>query len=239
MLTLCSGLYGQAKQDLQEQFESFTCEDAYVLQYKLIPPTTIEEGTEYPLVLCLHGMGGGTHAEAVLAKRKTDPCFVLVPRIDSKEMSWTWNRTLGMPYVFEAIDAFVKQYPIDTDRIYVTGQSMGGRGAWGAIAMRPDFFAAAVPVCGGWKTEDATKIKDIPVWVFHGDADAVVPVKFSREMVKAIQDVGGKPKYTEFEGVNHNSWVNAYDTEELWEWMFAQRLPEKEEKPALSSDNTK
>jgi predicted peptidase len=201
----------------------FTGTEGHALDYRLEPPREFEEGARYPLVLCLHGVGGGTQAGRVLSKRQPEPCFVLVPSVRTKEFSWAGRRIKAMPTVLELIDDLVQRLPIDPDRIYVTGQSMGGQGTWGAIAARPDFFAAAVPVCGGWQTSDAERIKHVPVWVFHGDADKVVPTRYSREMVEALRSVGGTPKYTEYPGVSHNSWTRAYDTEALWTWLFEQR----------------
>ena len=66
------------------------------------------------------------------------------------------------------------------------------------------------------------------MWIFHGDVDKVVPAQYSRDMVKALRDAGGKPRYTEYEGVGHNSWINAYASDELWIWLFKQRRSEIE-----------
>ena len=100
---------------------------------------------------------------------------------------------------------------------------MGGVGTFGAISLRPDFFAAAIPIAGGWDHSDASKIKHLPIWVFHGDSDKVVPTKYSQEMVAALKKAGGNPQYTEFKGVSHDSWNRTYDSEETWEWLFKQR----------------
>jgi predicted peptidase len=100
---------------------------------------------------------------------------------------------------------------------------MGGFGSFGAVALSPQTFAAAIPICGGWAPGDAAKMKDVALWVFHGDADGTVPVERSRSMVEALKQAGGSPKYTEFPGVGHNSWSKAYALPETWEWLFAQR----------------
>ena len=204
---------------------AYTCADGYRLRYTLASPDEIIEGDRYPLVLCLHGAGGGTEAPKALERRDGPPCFVLAPSVPPKEFSWTDRRRNGIPYALELIDALIERLPIDRDRIYVTGQSMGGFGTFGAIAARPDFFAAAVPICGGWKPADAPGLKDVPIWVFHGDADTVIPVRYSREMVTALRDAGGEPRYTEYPGVGHNAWVRAYESDETWAWLFSQRRP--------------
>ena len=94
---------------------------------------------------------------------------------------------------------------------------MGGSapGAWPLRS--PDKWAAIVPICGGGDTKQAAKIKDIPCWCFHGDADKAVNVEGSRKMIAALKEAGGQPKYTEYPGVGHNSWDQAYGTDELYE----------------------
>jgi predicted peptidase len=96
-------------------------------------------------------------------------------------------------------------------------------GTWSLGIKHPDRFAALVPICGRGATSEAGKIARIPVWCFHGEADRVVPVQGSRDMIAAIREAGGEPKYTEYPGVEHNSWNPAYDTEELYQWMLDQK----------------
>lgn len=112
---------------------------------------------------------------------------------------------------------------IDPDRLYITGLSMGGFGTWDAIQRKPDLFAAAVPICGGGDVSKASHITKIPIWVFHGAEDNLVNPKWSRDMVEAIKRAGGNPKYTEYPGVGHHSWVPAYSDPELFEWLFSQK----------------
>jgi predicted peptidase len=87
----------------------------------------------------------------------------------------------------------------------------------------PDTFAAAMPVCGGGDSSAADVIKNIPIWVFHGDKDGAVKPKRSRDMVAALWQVNGKVKYTEYEGVGHNSWEPTYANEDVLKWLFAQK----------------
>ena len=113
-------------------------------------------------------------------------------------------------------------YRIDPDRVALTGVSMGGQGTWSLAAAEPDLWSAIVPICHGWKPNQAARLKDLPCWCFHGDADAVIPEQ-SREMVRAIQEAGGKPLYQEFIGVDHNHCADhAYALPELYEWLLLQ-----------------
>ena len=113
-----------------------------------------------------------------------------------------------------------KEFNTDKKRTYLTGLSMGGYGTWSLAAAFPDRWAAIAPVCGGGDPKSADKIKDIPCWCFHGGADPVVKPAQSTAMIDALKKVGGKPKYTEYEGVGHNSWDKAYGTDELYTWLL-------------------
>jgi predicted peptidase len=130
---------------------------------------------------------------------------------------------IGARLAFEIIDGLLATLPIDPARIYVTGHSMGGAGAWHMIAQRPRFFAAAAPVCGHPLPATAAAVKDVPIWNFHGDADEVEPVSSSRVMIDALRKAGGKPRHTEYPGVGHNVFMWAYTEPALVEWVFAQR----------------
>lgn len=114
---------------------------------------------------------------------------------------------------------------IDEKRIYVTGWSMGGFATWDLLMRRPALFAAGVPVCGGADDTKAGLITHIPVWVFHGSADTTVKTIRSRNIVEALRKAGGTPKYTEYEGVAHDSWQRAYAEAELLPWLFSQQRP--------------
>ncbi|MEM1296595.1 MAG: hypothetical protein AAGH89_14605 [Verrucomicrobiota bacterium] len=102
------------------------------------------------------------------------------------------------------------------------GLSMGGFGTWDAMQRRPDYWAAAVPICGGGDVELAKSIAHIPTWIWHGDEDGAIKVRRSRDMVAALKAAGGKPIYSELAGVGHNVWENCWASDELWEWLFAQ-----------------
>ncbi|HYI09590.1 MAG TPA: prolyl oligopeptidase family serine peptidase [Thermoanaerobaculia bacterium] len=143
-----------------------------------------------------------------------------------------------------ALDASVKEFNGDPDRVYLTGLSLGGFGVWHLALAHPDRFAALVPICGGvvpagsatsvrqspltTHAKDphaftAQKLKHIPTWIFHGADDPVVVPEASRKIHEALKAVGGDVRYTEYEGAGHNSWDRAYGEEQLWMWLLAQR----------------
>jgi predicted peptidase len=122
----------------------------------------------------------------------------------------------------ELIESAMKDLAVDPKRIYITGLSMGGYGVWDLLARRSELFAAATPVCGGADEATAEKIKRIPVWAFHGAKDTAVKPVRSQRMIAALQKAGGKPKYTEYPDVGHNSWDNAYKDPKFYQWLFDQ-----------------
>jgi predicted peptidase len=215
------------------------------LLYGWLAPLAPKPGEKYPLVICLHGSGGNCVGSGVLvrqAMREKYPTFVMVPKAESP---FVWARTdllnrrksntespEKLPILIEALQSLLKTEAIDPARVYVTGQSLGGIGSWAAIARHPEIFAAAVPICGAWKVEDVPKMKPVPVWAFHGAEDNTVPTHFSQELTAALTKAGGTVKYTEYPGVGHGSWTQAYDDTEMWAWLFAQKKgsPAKQDK---------
>lgn len=127
--------------------------------------------------------------------------------------------------VDKLIDSFSRTPQVNPKKIYLGGLSMGGMGTFEMLWRKPKFFAAAFPICGGG---DPKKVKvyakKFPVWVFHGDSDSVVPVSNSRLMVNKLNAAGGNVKYSEYAGVGHDSWTNAFAEPELLEWLFEQEL---------------
>jgi len=128
-----------------------------------------------------------------------------------------------MAMAMAVLDKSLKTLPIDKRRVYLTGLSMGGFGSWELAMRRPNLFAAVAPVCGGGDETQAARLKNIPIWAAHGDADTVVwPVR-TRAMVDAIKKNGGNVEYTEYPGVGHNSWTPFYsDPEGVIPWLFRQ-----------------
>lgn len=186
--------------------------------------------------------GGAMFASEGFAKRRA---YVLVPQcpagsIEGSDQPVVWSLRLRptgesvplgvdqpmtppMHAVRALVDRLIETESIDTRRLYVSGLSMGGYGAWEMAAREPDFWAAAAPICGGGNPAWGERLAKLPVWAFHGDADTAVPVERSREMVQAIEQAGGRPVYTEYPGVGHGSWTPTFESRQVWDWLFAQR----------------
>ncbi len=127
------------------------------------------------------------------------------------------------PDLLPLLDEIVAKYRIDQDRIYLTGLSMGGFGAWALTAYAPDRFAAIVPICGGGEALSARRLTHLPVWVFHGAKDPIVPLKRSEEMVDALTKLKGDVKLTIYPEAGHDSWTAAYENPELYDWLLQQK----------------
>lgn len=132
------------------------------------------------------------------------------------------GKALGL--VSQLLDSMVAAQKVNTKKIYVGGLSMGGMGTFELLWRKAGFFAAAFPICGGG---DPAKVKEygrkFPIWVFHGDKDNVVLPSHSRLMVNALKAARAKVKYSEYPGVGHNSWDNAFKEPDLLEWLFKQK----------------
>jgi predicted peptidase len=195
------------------------------IDYLLFLPQGYQESKQsWPLMLFLHGSGeSGTnlakvkaHGPPKIVETKPDFPFILVSP-QSPRRGWT-NQTL-----MALLDDVIANYRVDTNRIYLTGLSMGGFGTWSLAAAHPEKFAAIIPICGGGKTADAQKLAALPIWVFHGAKDPTVPVERSREMVAAIKAAGGNVKYTEYPEGKHDCWTETYNNPEIYTWLLAQK----------------
>lgn len=154
-------------------------------------------------------------AETETDETTTDPLSAKLKSAPSKTMRLTQ----------ELIASAIESPNVDRDRVYVTGLSMGGFGTFELIARMPSVFAAAVPLCGGGDTRPViiNRIKDVPMWIIHGDQDSVVNVEYSRELVAALRDAGSSPRYSELTGFGHNIWDATYADRALYEWIFNKR----------------
>jgi predicted peptidase len=127
-----------------------------------------------------------------------------------------WNKDDWFPSLYNDL---LSKYRIDPSRIYLTGMSMGGSGVWSLAMRHPEYFAAAIPLCGGWSTRDIKAMKDIPVWAFHGALDDIVSPQETEKLVEALRAVGGQVKYSKLAGQGH-SIHKVYERIDIYEWLL-------------------
>jgi predicted peptidase len=214
-------------------------------RYQVFVPVDWSKSKTWPVILFLHGAGergvdGLVQTEVGIGtaiRRHPDrfPCIVVMPQCRSG--SW-WTEPAMEAQALKALDQAIKEFKGDARRIYLTGLSMGGYGTWSIASKYPSRFAALAPICGGVRpparlrsaevpadpyTPLAEKVSKIPAWIFHGGADKTVPVSESRRMNEALTALKADVKYTEYEGVGHNSWDRAYREPEFMLWLLRQR----------------
>ncbi|WP_421897804.1 hypothetical protein [Marinoscillum sp.] len=239
------------------------------IPYRWFTPADMVENRRYPLILCLHGAGergddNETHVnkhDLVIPWNKAshqqeNPCFVLAPQcpngqkwnyIDFGQGSFSMDTLpIGaeLKAVIALLDSLIGVYPIDLNRVYVTGLSMGGYGTWDLIMREPGRFAAAIPMSGGGSPAHAHLSKEVALWVFHNTHDQIVPVAGSRDLLAALESrelpvlqtesvskeelerritLGEKRLYTESSTGNHGPWEVWYNDRLLHKWLFAQK----------------
>ena len=207
--------------------------------YRLIVPAADAPDEGWPLLLFLHGAGErGNDLSRVLVHgplKLTDRipelsrCVLLAPQCPPGR----WWRAEVLKALLDEAQTLAD---VDTSRLYLTGLSMGGYGAWSLLARHPDLFAAAIPICGGgdpnrlWNEIESDfdldgllRAKDVAIHAFHGEADSVIPVEESRFLVRALEEIGANVELTTYPGVGHDSWTQTYEDPELYVWLFEQR----------------
>jgi len=203
--------------------------DRETYRYAVWIPRDYAANSPWPVILFLHGKGecgtdGQSHTTVGLGRiiRQHPDRFgalVVMPQIPPGRR---WEGAME-DLALVTLEATLDTYNVDRDRVVLTGLSLGGFGTWSLGARCPETFSALVPVCGGGDPAHADKLKRVSIWCFHGDADPVVPVDRSREMVNAVRKTGGRVRYSELPGVTHNSWDRAYGDPETIAWMLSQR----------------
>lgn len=180
----------------------------------------------WPLLIFLHGRGErGQDLNLVkvhgppklIAEGREFPFIVVSPQCPSREYWWDYGR----------LDAFVtsimNRLRVDADRVYLTGLSMGGFATWALAQSAPERYAAIAPICGGGETRLAVRLRDLPVWAFHGGKDLTIPVDRTREMIKAIRKAGGSPRLTIYPKAGHDSWTRTYANPKFYAWLLSHR----------------
>lgn len=208
----------------EKRFDSARRPGEY-LNYLYYAPKDAE--APLPLVVYIHGAGSRGHSLSQMGVigpikliEEGQPFLAMLVAPQCHEDHWfDLFETLA-----EFIDAMRHDPRVDVRRVYVAGSSMGGFTTWQMACAHPDWFAAAVPVCGGGQEWYASRLKGMTVWAFHGLLDETVPVEESVKMARAAQRGGADVRLTIYPDVHHEAWERAYADEEMWAWMFAQTL---------------
>ena len=214
--------------------------------YQVYIPSNYDAARAWPVVLFLHGAGergsdGLLHttvgiAPAIRSKPERFPAIVVMPQAPLDSF---WGGPPG-DAALRALDETCRAFNADPNRVYLTGLSMGGHGSWIIGYHNPRRFAAMLVICGfvgdrpnrpsivpsgeGTPYERVAKVlRNMPIWIVHGEADPAVPVVESRRMHDALRVVGADVRYTELPGTGHDAWTAAYGSESLVGWLFAQR----------------
>jgi len=213
---------GQSEQMFQKEITKTVS-----LRYLLYLPKGYGEKKDqkWPLILFLHGAGErGSDLELVkkhgppklIAGGKEFPFIVVSPQC----LAGTWWTEM-IDSLAALLDDVQSRYAADPNRVYLTGLSMGGFGTWTLACRYPERFAAIAPICGGGDWFLAERLKNMPVWAFHGAKDPVVPLKESRDMVDALKRAGGDAQLTIYLEAEHDSWTETYNNPKLYEWFLS------------------
>lgn len=236
-----------AQTDYQNMYEKkvFISDEGDSLLYRILYPLNYNRNEKYPTVLFLHGSGErGNDNELQLAhgaelftlpeSREKYPAIVIFPQCPKDEQ---WAKPLNgkkhvkrfplyktppkqIQLVIDLLDFVELSESLDTDREYIMGLSMGGKGTMEMLCYQPHRFAAAVPICGAHNPKYAKRYKHVSLWYFHGAKDIVVYPQYSRNMVARLEKLGANVRYTEYPDAGHNIWDQAFDEPDLLPWMF-------------------
>ncbi len=198
--------------------------------FYLPPDYGTDPAVRWPLILFLHGHGeSGTNLDAVrrhgiprIVAEQPDFPFVAV----APQCPWgTWWPELAVP-LLALLDDIMSRYTVDSDRVYLTGLSMGGYGTWYLGARHAARFAAIAPICGGgyWFhgfPQQVCALRGTPVWAFHGAQDDLVPLRESETLVDTLRQCGGTVELTVYPDAGHDSWTATYANPALYQWFLA------------------
>ena len=249
-LALGVGLWRQAS----AQTPDWNVFDINGLHYEVLLPKKYDEARAYPVVLYLHQLDMGTYPDALRKQvnawfatrqfRSRYPCIVVVPMLDQsndaggRTINFGGKREghVGEDDTIAALRQVIGRYKTAADRIYVTGNSMGGMGTWQMLldynrqsGSKGHIFAAGMPLAGAQHTADpaqaATALRHVPIWAIHGAQDHEVSLDWDRSMAKLLSS-SPTFRYTEVPGVGHDVWDSTYTRQDVWDWLFAQTAEE-------------
>lgn len=198
------------------------------MNYQLYLPHDFGQNrdSKYPLILFLHGVKKrgedisllNNYGLTWIAEGKSDFPFIVVTPQCPTDSNWVQE----YHSVVALVDEIITKYPIDTERVYVTGFSMGGNGTWDFAARSPELFSAIVPISGWFDPDQAHLLKEVPIWAFHCVDDDVVRVSGTEDMVKSITNIGGNIRATYYSELGHSHKVmeETFNNQELVTWLL-------------------
>jgi predicted peptidase len=225
--SLAFGFSDSSKTDLQQTKHFLMKEgtDSVVIGYLVYLPKGYESSKEsWPMILFVHGGGERGYEPDTLRRHGLPkliekgmnlPFIVVSPQCPPRP---TWPKFIDSINVL--LNKVIKEYKIDTTRIYLTGLSMGGIVTWNYAEIYPDRFAAIAPLCGWGDTTRAAALKDLPIWAFHGAKDTLAPLQGSTKMKELVEKAGGKVKLTIYPDLGHSIWRETYSNPELYDWFL-------------------
>ena len=246
---MVTGLQRSFAQTFDAYKKELLVKDNDTLPYRILLPKNYDASKKYAFILFLHGSGERGNDNELQLKhgasfflsdsiRENYPAIVVFPQCEAGK---SWNNSKRGPkgsaaelmfptkhednrqleLVEELIKFIQKEYPIDKKQLYVGGLSMGGMGTFELVSRNPRLFSAAFPICGGAHPNTARRLQRTSWWIFHGDADTVVPPESSTQIFEALQAKNADVKMSMYEGVGHDSWTNAFAEPELMKWLFS------------------
>ena len=208
----------------QQTPEKFVQETGYLLY---LPDGYGQDTTaKWPLILFLHGSGESGHdlekvkvhgPPKLVAQGKKLPFIIVSPQAPDPGTGWEPNT------LYRLLQDVKGRYRVDDERVYLTGLSMGGFGSWSLAMKHPEEFAAVVPICGGGDTAEIWKLRNMPVWCFHGALDKSVPIARDQEMIDALKKYNPSTRFTVYPEASHDSWTVTYANDSLYQWLLAQK----------------
>lgn len=214
------------------------CKNTIENEYLLYLPKLYEQDqeTNYPLLIFLHGVGErGTDIEKVkthgppklIEKGMEFPFIVVSPQAQGEWINYD---------IYNLVQKLKEEYAVDPDRIYLTGI---GYGVWDLAMQYPQLFAAIAPVCGGGEVSRAWRLRHTAVWSFHGALDDVVPVEASSLMIDAVRKLNANVRFSLLPDVKHDSWIQAYEQSNLYDWLLKQKRFNYKEKQLTNESLSK
>jgi len=207
---------------------TWNSENHHNFSYVKYLPKDFDETKEYPLVIFLHGAGERGddldiamrygYMKHVRESGREYPFIFVAPQCPYEKYWGCFTESL-----IAFVDDMIASLPVDKKRVYLTGLSMGGTGTWMLAMACPEKFAAIAPICGSGIYWNAIAVKDLPIMMYHGDCDAIVPVMESVNMLTAVNKLGGNAKLEICNGVAHNAWDYAYEGDTLYNWLLSHK----------------